>query len=344
MILDQYLLLLFSRHPRRMKVVANTVANRKTQATLFWANSYGILNWLGADRSLTNQEFEQWITQQVEAGLMVVDDQTARLTSLGAARQEALRLHAYQPQFDQWTWLVNPQIYAERFLLAVQAVSHALHHDRHYVPLSLNSNEMQSVHHWLMEPNILGPAGQQVYQLTSQLDQVNTRLASLFANQLFGFQLTGWSSHQAAAYFGVADETIFLMDRDIWLAIAHWLQATPGVWGKLMNPLLASWPISNSAARTLQDFNRGLSSTQIAHQRNLKLSTIREHLLEAAIIIPDYVDWQRLLPEDLRSQLALQYQGQPSQWQFKATGERNQAQEFFAFRLYQIFRSRPANE
>lgn len=344
MILDQYLLLLFSRQPRRMKVIANTIANRKTQATLFWANSYGILNWLGADRSLHQEEFDHWLAQQVSEGLMAADDQTAWLTSLGAARQAELRRHAYHPQFDQWTWLVNPQIYAERFLLAVQAVSHWLHHDRHYVPLNLNTDEIQTVHRWVAQPGLAERAARGVYQLASRLDQVNSRLAALFANQLFGYQLTGWSSHQAAAYFGVADETIFLMDRDIWLALAHWLQSTSSVWGPLMNPLLATLPISHSAAQTLNDFNHGLTIHQIAQQRHLKLSTIREHLLEAAIIIPDYVDWDRLLPADGRSQLSLRYQGDPMQWHFLPSGQQDQAQEFFAFRLYQIYRSRQANE
>lgn len=336
--LDQYLLLLFDRHPRRMKVIFNTVANRKTQATLFWAKQYGILNWLGADRGLNQQQFNQWVGRQLQSGIMEADQQTAWLTSLGAANKESFLQQAYQPHFDQWTWLVNPQEYANRFLLGGQALSHYLHQQKHYVPLNLSLNELSLVQQWVQTKGLASAAARDIFQIADQLDRIDSTLAALFSNQLFGYHVTGWSSQQAAAYFGVSEESIYVMDRDIWLFVAHYVQQNSPSWGQLMNNFLAKWPISDSAMQTLQLLERH-SLKEVAHLRHLKLSTIRDHLLEAAIIIPNYLDWDRVLPVNERAILANRYQGFPADWQFQVIDPAAKAQEFFEFRLYQIYRS-----
>ncbi|MFQ6726027.1 hypothetical protein [Limosilactobacillus reuteri] len=80
------LLRFFSYHqPRRIRVIENTLRSRRTVATLFWARQYGILEWLGADRTLNRQEYDQLINQLVADKLLVIDDQSqAILTEEGA--------------------------------------------------------------------------------------------------------------------------------------------------------------------------------------------------------------------------------------------------------------------
>lgn len=341
--LNQYLFLLFDRHPRRIKVIFNTVASHKTQATLFWSHNYGILNWLGADHSLKKATFASWIKQQVQTGFLAIDGKLGWLTSAGAAKKAEILHHYYLPQFDQWTWLVNPQMYADRFLLGVQALSHFLHRDFHYVPLNLSPGELSRVNTWVRQAGLAKQAAREIYKITQDLDQADPALTVLFVNQLFGYQLTGWSRQQAAIYFGISEEEIYMMDRDIWLFVAHYFHDNSASWGSLMNDLLAQWPISDSAMHTLQ-LCQDHSIEESARLRHLKLSTIREHLLEAAIIIPDYLDWDRLLPPSQRAELAKTYTGNPVAWQFKASDPEKQSQEFFIFRLYQIYRSQLDHE
>ena len=107
-------------------------------------------------------------------------------------------------------------------------------------------------------------------------------------------------------------------------------------------PVLAAAPLSPSATHTLQLFNQGRDLSTIAHRRRLKVSTAREHLLTAAILTPQGLDWERLLPVSYRQQLAQRYGGPVTSWHFTAwTADSNT--DFFYFRLYQIYQGRLQN-
>lgn len=334
--MDRYLLTMFDSQPRRFRVIENTVRNKRTQANLFWGLNYQILNWLGSAPELTRSDFNRWLQNQQTNGFMRVEDNVAWLTRRGLQVKQQVLANYYQPRFDQWAWLVNPHRYAERFLLAVQAVSELSFHNRHYIPLNISVTEMTTVRNWLSRPHVIETVHQELHQLGQKLSQADERLAILFANQLIGHNDHGWTLDQAQAHFHLQFEEIQVMNRDVWLAIARLLadHQHNGL-GALMADMIAHAPISDSAYRTLVDFQRGYSPDQIAHFRRLKLSTVREHLLEAAIIIPDSLDWSRLLSTEDERKIHSHYSGPVQQWQFERPDE-DPLGAFFQFRLCQI--------
>lgn len=334
--MDRYLLTMFDRHPRRFRVIENTVRNKSTQATLFWGLNYGILNWQGSAPELTRQQFDQWLRLQQRQGFLQVNAKEAQLTSQGMAVKQEVLNNYYHPQFDQWAWLISPRHYAERFLLAIQAVSELSYHNRHYVPLNIAVTEMTVVRNWLDRPQVIEHVHQELQQLGEMLSQVDERLAVLFANQLIGHEMNGWTFDQAQDHFQVHFEEVQVMNRDVWLGVASYLARHPhNALAILMADLLAPSPVSRSAYRTLMEFQRGAAPEQIARSRHLKVSTIREHLLEVAIIIPQALDWQRLISQHEEEQIRRQYTGPVQQWQFKKPVN-NSEKAFFKFRLCQI--------
>lgn len=334
--LDRYLLTMFDRQPRRFRVIENIVRNKRTQANLFWALNYQILNWLGSDPALTRSHFDKWLTKQQVAGYLLVDEKTAKLTARGQELKTAVQRHSYQPHNSQWAWLINPSRYAERFLLAIQAVSELAHQHRHYVPLNISVTEMAVVKDWLSQPQLIPVVHEELLQIGHRLATQDPRLAEFFAHRLLGFETTGWTVLQAQRELKLSAEEVHVLNRDVWLGIAGQLQANPqSNLGRLMNGLNARAPISNSAWRTLQEFQGGQSVEMIARNRHLKLSTVREHLLEAAIIIPTALQWPRLLSVEQGLQLHQQYSGPAATWRFQAVGD-DPAADFFKFRLCQI--------
>lgn len=334
--MDRYLLGMFDQEPRRFRVIENTVRNKRTQANLFWALNYQILNWLGSDPQLTREGFNQWLQNQQQQGLLLVDGNVAQLTPQGQQVKRIVQENYYQPHNDQWAWLVNPQRYADRFLLAVQAVSELAHHHRHYVPLNISVTEMSLVRKWLVQPGITSAVHQELRQIGQRLADQDPRLAELFAHRLLGFKTIGWTFSQAQKALKLSAEEIQVLNRDVWLGVAGQLKTLTGTrLGQLMSDMNAVAPISNSAWQTLTDFQAGNSIEQIADRRRLKISTVREHLLEAAIIIPKALDWSRLLPADKESQVHRYYNGPAATWQFQRRGT-DAAADFFDFRLCQI--------
>lgn len=335
--MDNYLFTLFNKHPRRYRVIENTIRNKRTQATLFWALNYQILNWLGSADQMTKGAFDTWMRYQQKQGLLVIQDDRAWLTKAGVERQQKVLVKYYQPKFDQWTWLVNTRKYAERFLLAVQAVSELSFSNRNYVPLNIPFTEMAIVKNWLTRPGLITSVHKELLAIGDHLNTADGYLATLFAHTLLGHQMNGWTVNQAASQLNVANEEVMLIRRDIWLGVASYLSEHPqSNLGQLMNPLLNSTPISKSAWQTVRDFQRGAGIAKIAQTRHLKISTIREHLLEAAIIIPQALDWNRLLTSNTIKDVQSKYQGPVQEWRFER-GVHDAADEFFYFRLVQIW-------
>lgn len=333
--MDRYLLTLFSKQPRRIRVIENVVRNKRTQATLFWAMCYGILNWLNSDSTLTRKQFDRWLQNQVDEGLLTVDHSVARLTAEGIKVKEEVNSKYYQPLFAQWTWLTNPRQFAERFLLAIQAVSEFKYHNRHYVPLAIPQNEMNYVRNWLIQPHTAEVVPGEIINIATQLEQYDPRLTQLFVHQLVGHGQNGWTSQQAALQLNVAPEEYWLMWRDVWLATASFLKRTDdSQLSRLMKSLIARVPVSDSAWITIADFQKGATIDKIAHQRHLKASTVREHLLEGAIIIPQSVDLHRLITIDEIHKIKQKYGTDVQSWHFRP--EHNKVTEFFKFRLCQI--------
>ena len=85
---------------------------------------------------------------------------------------------------------------------------------------------------------------------------------------------------------------------------------------QLLLPLINESPLNRSAQVTFDLYTQGEPIELIAQERRLKENTIREHLLEAAILIPDKLDWDILLPESKRDELSRFYKGEPTAWKF----------------------------
>ncbi|WP_295731610.1 helix-turn-helix domain-containing protein [uncultured Limosilactobacillus sp.] len=334
--MDRYLWLMLTGEPRRFRVIENIIRNKRTQANLFWGLNYHLLNWLGSDLRLTSQEFNQWLVYQHQRGLLNIDSNFGWLTSQGEELKKTLAQTLYQPHNSQWSWLINSYKFADRFLLAVQAASELVHHHRNYVPLNISGTEMIIVRKWLTHLTNPMMIETELQELGQNLAKQDKRLAIGFAKRLLGYQTVGWTTIQAQQELDLSEEEVRILNWDIWLGVASQLKMQPQTnLGRLMEDLIAKAPISNSAFQTLEDFRQGQTMEQIAHQRQLKISTVREHLLEAAIIVPRMLDWQRLLPIKQEQQIRHHYHGPVATWRFKRTGS-DPATDFFTFRLCQI--------
>ncbi|MFR0609569.1 helix-turn-helix domain-containing protein [Limosilactobacillus mucosae] len=352
--MKSYFIEMLTDQPRRTAVLRNTVKNKRTVATLFWAREYGVLKWLGSNPRLTVNEFEQWLVQMRQAGLIKMNDQTAWLTPSGIAEKEKFIKTHYQPQFGKWSWLARPDQLAPRVLLATQAVSQYAHRQKHYVPLNLAPAELYFVHRWFYENRnqIVDDWASELQQAATDLARLDERLAKLLVFSLPGYQTTGWTIDQAAQALKVSVDEAMIMERDVWLGIAYLAaRQSASLLRSLLSDHLHETPLSRSAAFTLRMFEQGFSLEQISQRRHLKLGTIREHILETAIFMPRSLMLDRLLTPTRIDQLAAQYHGKPATWEFRPpilepqspADKLQNEQSFFEYRLFQIIKGGERN-
>lgn len=339
--MEEDLLQLLGPTPRRLRVIENILRGRRSEATLFWAYNYHILGALGAQRQLTRGQWERIIRQWEQRGWVQQEAQQAWLTSAGVDHLANWQREHYQSQFGAWSWVTNVDQYAQRLLLALQVISEFNHQHAHYVPVNLNEFEMQRVKQWLrtLSTTDLQLIETQITTLVAKLASYDERLAILWTYQLIGYHLVGWTKRQAAAELAVTLPEVNLMLRDTWLFMATGIAQQGGPLAGLMSDLINGQPITRSAAKTLQAYHQGLTMEQISQRRHLKLSTVREHLLEVAILMPDQLQGAMLIPAAVLAVLE-QYSEQPAvAWEYDAKRFPVETTEaFFYFRLYQIMR------
>lgn len=345
--MNTYLLRLCSYHqPRRIRVLENVLTNRRTVANLFWAQQYGLLSWLGARRTADQDQLDDELWALQEAGLVAVhhEHNTVQLTAAGVGYQESHPVE-YQPHFYDWYWLANTRQVQHRLLLAVQVVSEFAYHNRRYAPLTVPLMDQEAVRGWFRHyysPDLVQDVYAELHLLTATLADEDQRLAPAFINFLIGHCQSGWTSDQLCSRLNLTLADGLVLQHDLMLAVSAFCRQTAGPLAHLIKPVLAAAPLSPSATHTLQLFNQGRDLSTIAHRRRLKVSTVREHLLTAAILTPQGLDWERLLPVSYRQQLAQRYGGPVTSWHFTAwTADSNT--DFFYFRLYQIYQGRLQN-
>lgn len=337
--MNTYLLRLFSYHqPRRVRVIENVLTNHRTVANLFWAQQYGLLEWLGARRQVNRDQLDFELQALQSAGLVeFVSESEVKLTVKGVSFQEN-QPPAYEPHFYSWYWLANTNQVFQRFLLGFQVVSEFTYHNRRYVPLSVPFAEQQEVKRWFhrfYSPKLGQTVNDELQMLLSSLVSEDERLAPALVNLLIGHNQAGWTFDQLCAGLRLDAGDGIVLTHDLALAICAYSRVTNGPLACLVQPLLSPTPLSPSCRQTVKMVADGLSLEKVAGQRRLKLSTVREHLLTAAILSPKLLDWDRLLPSNIQSRLSKNYQGPVTGWHFNSWSSDANA-DFFYFRLYQI--------
>lgn len=345
--MNTYLLRLCSYHqPRRVRVIENVLTNHRTVANLFWAQQYGLLNWLGARRQADQDQLDAEFSALQSAGLVELTAQNeVKLTPAGVNYQETHPVD-YQPHFFEWYWLANTKQVQQRLLLGFQVVSEFAHHNRQYAPLNVSFTDQQAVKGWFRHyysPQLISEVYSELHLLAGSIAGEDQRLAPALVNLLIGHDQAGWTVTQLGQNLELSLASALVMQHDLLLAVSAFAKQTAGPLANLLRPLLVATPLSRSNLQTVTMFQQGVPLANLARRRQLKLSTVREHLLTAAILMPQLLDWPRLLPEQEHHRLAQRYTGPVTTWQFKAWTADSNA-DFFYFRLYQIYQGSHVHE
>ena len=336
-----YILLLFGQTPRRAKGIFNVLRGRRTVSTLFAGLTYGCLDQLDSWHGVPLETFLITTRELIEAGLLTSPTPGyVQLTTSGIARQTQLRKTLYQPTDLREFQLTDVRRFTTLNQLALQVTSYAVHQANRYYPVTTDPGLQAVVKAWFRRYR--GPdLGATVRQALSDfLRTLPTPHAQVFVLGLTGYQFPGETAQQLAQAFGYQPVEIRVLRQDLACQWVTWVKANqvPPFW-ELLAPLVKTSPVSTSAQRTYADFLRVGDLTAIAQQRHLKLSTVREHLLEVAILSPDF-PFEQLLAPAIQQRLRNIFATTPdlTNWQFSQVQAAGMALDFFEFRLYQIMR------
>ncbi|MCA0982987.1 helix-turn-helix domain-containing protein [Halobacillus yeomjeoni] len=138
----------------------------------------------------------------------------------------------------------------------------------------------------------------EVHTLLSKLSPVE---AELFAYRLTGAEVIGMTREQLKEKFSLTVEDVDICLQHTYYHIFQEVKKNPGDYPALtlcVSGLDAQKLITDSAKRTYRYIEQGMTIETITRKRRLKESTIQDHIVEAALVLPQFSIDQFLSSED----------------------------------------------
>lgn len=307
----------FNTQPRRERSVFGLLTGKQTISILYAALSHHQLQWLHLYPGLSKEAFLAAVTRLKAQKYLAATETGLVLTEAGQKRQiQAAQMVSLPGHYQPW---MRVDKFAPRFFLAVQVLSEASYHSQAYRPISTDWATQQAVKRWYRKT----PIKTAVTELTDLFERLPESLADELAANLVGHEYAG--QHRPAtlqAHFANVNALAAVV-REIAAAKNQWY----ALWGGPQDL------VTRPAQATLKQVWSDVDLATVAAQSHRKMSTVKEHLLLAAIMGQD-VPITKLIPPAVHHAL-----DQATQWQdHQALLATIPDSEFFQIRLFQIFK------
>ncbi|MGP4060122.1 helix-turn-helix domain-containing protein [Halobacillus sp. H74] len=289
---------------RTLSGIYNLLTGKRSSQTMQDAKGYNLDHYFGVFPSLKRNELDRHIEEildlreiSLENGVFPV------LTAKGKKK-----LHDYDgPLLDSFQGMelhaIIP-VFERRLNLLTQTATNLQADITSFVPI-IDDPEVQK---WVKA--VYANVQQKVPQLVQSLHQEISQLlaerssieAELFAYRLSGGGIIGLTIEQLQNRFQLTRE-------DVYICLFHMYHILfwRGKRGQEKYPVLhlctkgldSSHMITHSAQKTYQYLNQGLSIEEVTTLRRLKRSTIQDHIVEAALVIPHFSIEPFIHPDDV---------------------------------------------
>jgi uncharacterized protein YpbB len=280
---------------RTIYSIYHLLKGKKTSQTIQDAHLFQLTPYFGVYSSITRDAFEAVINKQSEQQWVIsCGDQRYGLTKAG--EEYLLQLCT---QFPAPIYLNGLKFHQKdlrfwgRLSLLVQVVSNLVNKETNYIPIQKNKETHSWVKSFLQKTKLgRNQFGIALYEELAACLQVDNRLnPSILIFRLTGFKRIGQTSIQIAEMLNMTIEQYQLE----FLNILHYLiekistnkNQFPLLYAILEN-LNEKIVMTNSSYKTYEMLKRGYSIEEVAEYRQLKTSTIEDHIVEIALNMVDF--------------------------------------------------------
>lgn len=222
----------------------------------------------------------------------------------------------------------------------VQVISNLSYGNKHYIPLEHSPVFQKQVKQYIKSM----PKARLIQTVKEEWNSLFSLLpkdeANFFAQQFSGYQIIGKTSFQLMA----ADTPFkrFLNKKEKLHHLIHTILLMPNnSFLKMLILPLIKQNENQSMSKTVLYLEKKISIEGMALQRQVKLSTIKDHLMEVALT-QDFPFEQFISPT---TYFCLDDYSKPYQeWTYQSVKQTNPALDYFEFRLYQIQKLREERE
>lgn len=278
---------------RTYSAIYHTLKGKKSSQTFQDIYAYGLTSYFGILRSIDREKLQQEIEILSEKGYINKEEDYLSLTKKGYSYIENPPNKVKASWLNGLTYHHVGQIFWSRFLLFVQTSTNIAAGKNQFIPvddrkdiLQWVKRKYQSEKHDLMD-YITG-----IYnEISSIFSELPDWLAELITLRITAHHRYGWSRDQLAYRYSLSN-----MDVDLYIiSVTHFIldkvtedkSTFPRLYS-FCDDLFKALPLTQSAEKTLEWLHKGQSIDTISKIRNLKISTIQDHIVEIALVDPAF--------------------------------------------------------
>lgn len=336
-----YLLSLFNTsYPMKLAQLIHVFRGRRTPSMLYLVEKYRLFSAFGLLPKLKRQQLNDCLELLVKKQLLLEKGEGYILTEAGNLAAKAyFEKHTFPSAIQSMEYAKARQPLWERFQLLVQVFSERTYKNSLYTPVVKHPSHQEGVRIWLQKQQ---KESQELTKLwieetISFFQSLGDNRSNLLVNQLAGHGRSGKTKRQVAEKYELTpfecqlliedtlEEGIFLIRNKKWTLLSSLLEDIQKE---------TYFGLTDSTLYTAKCLAKGYSIEIVARMRKLKESTIKEHVLELALIQPNF-SYQQYIPKKYYDELTTLLKGYPN-LSYKEAREQIDGVEFLHYRLVQL--------
>lgn len=320
---------------RKPNVIKNVLIGKKTVSTLYWGMQYDLNFLFGVMHNYKFDEINSSLLKLSDQKMILINDLNEyRLTSKGNILKN--QLVKLMPEANQKISTNHIDQFKDRFNLASQVASEFSYENNHYYAQKIAFVDEYRVKQWYLKHkhNLVEPMFQSINDFLKPMDE---NLADIFINNLVGHDFLGKSLIQISYEKQISIDILELIINIMYMNFFNYIIDNKIIFFKeLIDDLYVKNLVTKSATETFQIYQNLKDLKLVSKRRSIKISTVKEHLLEISILDPQIFPFKDFLNDDLINKLNNIFKTNP-------TITFNEIKtiltvDFFIFRLYQVFR------
>ena len=294
---------------RSIYAIYHMLKGKKSSQTIHDSHLFGLGIFFGTHPGLERPELEEAVRNLKISGLVSEEGTATRITERGLLLLSEEMEAAPLPDGLNGMYYSDGAVpFWERLSLLIQTLSHIISGQPRFYPIQRSPEAQNWVRQYLASAEI--PREQLALGLLKELEGMLAfrplHEREFFVRRLTGPQRIGSTFEQLAAESGTDEWFV----RYSFLAVLHYLLAVPD---RQKQPILAAagygldgkkrGRLTNSTKRTREFLLEGRDVAEIAEIRNLKKSTVEDHVVEIVHIDKDF-PISRYVPKEMEGKIA----------------------------------------
>ncbi|MBP2099671.1 helix-turn-helix domain-containing protein [Enterococcus rivorum] len=332
-----FILALFQHgYKARISTLYHLLRGKRSSSVLLYGFLYNNLRFIEFFPDLNEKEYSEMIQALSHQELLkIIHANEAQITEKGMSklREKGIPLERY-PWIDNYHFGKKDFEMFRVLQFSVQVVSNLSYENKQYVPI-----ESSPIYQWALKKWLTTlPKKELIHQLKEEwmmvLESLPDEEAVYFVQQFSGYQQVGKTVHQLLKTSDSCLEKQLLNKNYL-----HHLLVTIKQNHRL--PLLQSmmnWSFFQNDNQSVQETKRYLDMTTnlelIAKKRKLKVSTIKDHLIELSLV--DDFPFDLFIDEKIKKLLNEIKQRPLQEWSYPTVKSQIPTLDYFEFRLYQV--------